>query len=187
MKRCGKCKEFKEQSEFNKNKKTRDGLQYLCRKCDNECTAKYGRKVMGKIPMGDNKTCTKYLGIAVAERLVRHIFDNVVTMPHGNPGYDFICSRDKKIDVKSSCITLNNKKDPCWAFSIKKNTIADYFLLLAFNNRTDLEPLHQWFIPGDVLNHLTKASISPLTMPKWDGYRQDIGAAHTCCSTMKEQ
>jgi len=135
--------------------------------------------------MSDNIKCSSYLGIAVAERLVRHLFKDVSRMPNNNTGFDFICSKDKKIDVKSSCVILNNKTNPRWQFNIKKNIMADYFLLLAFNTRTDLEPIHQWLVPGYVLNTVICATIAPSTINKWDEYRQPIGPAITCCNTIK--
>jgi len=148
----------------------------------------YSRDVYGTLPMSENKECAQYFGITVAERLIRHLFKDAIRMPNGNPGYDFICAKDKKIDVKSACITVyNNNKNPHWQFDIRKNQVADYFLLIAFNNRADLEPQHQWLIPGHVLNHLTGASISLSTIDKWDEYKQPIEAAQICCNTMKSR
>jgi len=186
MKRCPVCGELKELSQFNKSKKAKDGCQYNCRQCDNKDSTKYNRGVLGRISMSENKSCSNYLGIIVAERLVRHLFTDVVRMVNNNPGYDFICAKDKKIDVKSSCIILNNKKYPGWKFHIRKNQVADYFLLLAFNNRDDLEPLHQWLIPGYVLNHLQRTGISMPTMSRWDEWKQPIDQAQICCNKMKE-
>ena len=186
MKHCPGCGSSKELSDFNKDKSRKDGYNGYCRKCANEVSIKYGREVRGYLPMSENKSCAQYLGVAVAERLVRHLFHNVVRMPNNHPGYDFICAKDKKIDVKSACITMHNTKNLHWQFYIKKNQIADFFLLLAFNDRTALEPLHQWLIPGHVVNHLAGASISPSTITKWDEYRQDIGHAVTCCNIIKE-
>ncbi len=34
MKRCSCCRELKPESEFQKNTKTKDGLQYCCRECN---------------------------------------------------------------------------------------------------------------------------------------------------------
>jgi len=136
--------------------------------------------------MSENKECASYLGVAVAERLIEHLFKDVVKMPYGNSGYDFICAKDKKIDVKSACITMRqNNKNPRWKFYFHKNQIADYFLLLAFNNRKDLEPQHQWLIPGGVLNYLMTTTISPSTIHKWDEYQQPIDDAQICCNTMR--
>lgn len=40
MKHCPKCNQIKKLSEFNKNKRKKDGLQIQCRKC----TREFGRK-----------------------------------------------------------------------------------------------------------------------------------------------
>jgi len=187
MKRCSKCGELMELSEFNKQKSAKGGYHPYCRECSKTACTKYNHDVKGHISMSKNKECPSYLGIAVAERLVKYLFKDVITMPNNNPGYDFICAKDKKIDVKSACITLNNEINPRWVFHIDKNQITNYFLLLAFDNRDDLEPQHQWLIPSDVLNHLKSiATISPSTISKWDEYRQPINQVQACCSTLKE-
>jgi len=186
MKRCPNCGCLKKLDQFNKDKSRKDGYRCYCRKCHDDVSIKYIREVRGSLSMWKNKTCAQYLGIAVAERLVRHLFKNVVRMPNNNNGYDFICAKDKKIDVKSACITLENKKNSCWKFHIRKNQIADYFLLLAFDSRDNLTPMHQWLIPAGELNHLTTTSIVSSTISKWDEYRQPIGPALICCNTIKE-
>ena len=107
--------------------------------------------------MSENKECAQYLGIHKSERYLSKIWDNVIRMPNGNRGYDFICGKGFKVDVKSACI-MNEKSistDGCenqyykWYFNINKNKITDYFLLLAFDNREDLNPLHIWLIKND--------------------------------------
>jgi len=186
MKTCTKCGSSKELSEFNIDRTRKDGHCCYCRTCSNNKSEKHNRKVRGHLPMSENKECTAYLGVHVAEGLIRHLFKDVVRMPNGNPGYDFICAKDKKIDVKSACVTMSHKKNPRWHFHIRKNKIADYFLFIAFDTRESLDPLHQWLIPGNVLNHLkSTATISPSTIEKWDEYRQDISHTLTCCNTMK--
>lgn len=101
-------------------------------------------KTQGQHPMSENKTCSQYLGVHIAERILSKIFEKVTRMPFGNPGYDFICSRGFKIDVKSACVGLYNR----WNFNIDKNNIADYFLFLVFDDRANLKPLHIWLIKG---------------------------------------
>ena len=185
MKRCIECLCWKQIDQFNKEKARKDGYQNECRICANKRSTKYRREVRGILPLSENKECGAYLGVVVAERLVRHLFNDVQTMPYRNIGFDFICSKDKKIDVKSACITMNNTKYPFWRFAIRKNQIADYFLLLAFDNRTDLEPQHQWLIPAHVLNHIKSTSISPSTIHKWDKYKQPIVDAQICCNNIR--
>ena len=101
-------------------------------------------------------------------------------MPPKNRGFDFICSNGYKIDVKSS--TLHDNR---WGFYIRYNTIADYFLCLAFDNRNDLNPQHLWLIPGYILNDKSGVSITESTLDKWKKYEQPINDVITCCDTMK--
>jgi len=137
----------------------------------------------GQLPMSENKECSMYLGVHVAERVLSQVFKDVKRMPITNPGYDFICNHGKKIDVKSSCFGKRGH----WIFVIKHNTTADFFLCLAFDNRKDLTPLHVWLIPGDVVNHLGGASIRQGTLSKWDEYKLDISKVSTCCDTLRNQ
>lgn len=44
MKKCCKCKTFKEESEFGKNKRTTDGLQKCCKVCRKESDAAYYKR-----------------------------------------------------------------------------------------------------------------------------------------------
>ena len=168
---------------------------YICKECHNE-RARLRRKENpdeakaqstrshrknGHIPMSENKDCSQYLGIYVAERLLRHYFKDVEVMPNNNRGYDFICNRDKLIDSKSSCLGENGG----WLFNIGRNVIADFFVCVAFDNREDLNVLHVWMIPGDVVNHLMGATIRPGTVHKWDQYKLDVNKASSCCNEMK--
>jgi len=113
--------------------------------------------------MYDNKNCSMYLGVHIAERILSKIWDNVIRMSIGNIGYDFICGKGFKVDVKSSCIVTSLREHELksyevhnWFFNIKKNKIADYFLLIAFDNREDLTPLHIWLIKGDKIVNKSK-------------------------------
>lgn len=77
----------------------------------------------------NNKGCTSYLGVYIAEQVLSKLFKNVTKMPYGHTGFDFICGKDKKIDVKSACkrkFKPNSWAD-AWDFTINKNKIADYF------------------------------------------------------------
>lgn len=136
----------------------------------------------GHLSMSENRECSSYLGVYRAERVLRHLYKDVEVMPYGNPGYDFICNKGKKIDAKSGCIRKNRNG---WTFSIKRNTIADYFLCIAFDNRDDLNPLHIWMLPGEKFNHLTGAWIGQSTLRKWAEYEQNIDDAVMCCDEMK--
>lgn len=97
----------------------------------------------------ENKNCSLYLGVHVAERVLSYIFKNVQKMPMKNQGYDFVCGKGFKIDVKSGVLQYKKDGSVIWYFHTKKNIIADYFLFIAFDNRTDLNPCHIWLIEGN--------------------------------------
>lgn len=129
-----------------------------------------------------NKNCATYLG-DIAETILSRMYKNVQVMPHGNHGYDFICIRDKKIDVKSSA---TGDKIGRWGFNICKNRIANIFLCIAFNSRNDLHiPIHLWMIPGHAINHLTNLKISKTTVEKWAQYELPIDEIASCCDKLK--
>ena len=112
----------------------------------------YTYDVRGSLPMSENKDCSSYLGIHIAERVLVHVFKNdVERMPPNNPGFDFICAKNKKVDAKSSSLLLGNE----WCFHIRHNDIAQQFLLLAFGERPkddkNLKPMQLWLIPNDVI------------------------------------
>ena len=140
--------------------------------------------------MKENKTCSQYLGIHVAERVLSRVFKDVTRMHLHNHGYDFICNHGKKIDVKSSCIvthTVNGTEYQSWKFNIRHNQIADFFLCLAFDNRADLNPLHVWMLPGCKYNHFAGIGISSSTVDKWNEYELPIDEIMKRCDSMKER
>lgn len=128
-----------------------------------------------------NKNCADYLG-GIAERVLSKIYPNVRVMPYNNIGFDFICGNGYKIDAKSSTMRDGER----WSFNINKNKIADYFLLIAFDNRDDLNPIYLWLIPGHVLNHLTGTYISKTTLHKWIEYEQPLNKVVLCCDEMRK-
>jgi hypothetical protein len=129
-----------------------------------------------------NKNCSQYLGITCAEQVLSKVFKNVTRMPNNNRGYDFICGKGYKVDVKSSC---KDKIYGSWGFHIKQNKIPNYFALLAFDNRDDINPLHFWLIPSNLINDKVNFKISKLSLSKWDKYKQDINKVITCCYILK--
>lgn len=133
--------------------------------------------------MSTNPRCGAYLGCYIAEQLLAKTFKNVQVMPHNNHGFDFICGKGYKVDVKSA--TTN--KLGGWAFHIRKNRIANYFLCIAFDDRNNLNPQHIWLIPGDVVNHLTGTQIRKSTLMKWKKYEQPIGKAIACCNELRTE
>lgn len=131
-----------------------------------------------------NTSCATYLGVNVAENMLSNVFNNVIRMPTRNHGYDFICGRGYKIDVKAAC--LNTRKQ--WAYRIDKNTTADHFLCIAFDNRDDLTPMHIWLIPGNDVSHLVGTTISPSTTERWYKYElhDKIHDIVECCNVMRK-
>lgn len=150
-----------------------------------ELARRYRRANGGK-SASENKQCTSFLGVHVAERVLSKVFKNVKQMPYGYRGLDFICNKGKKIDVKSACTETRHNHGDRWNFAINKNQIADFFLCLAFDNREDLNPLYIWLIPGHIINHFVKTSISESNLSKWDKYKLDIGKVTACCDVMKQ-
>lgn len=142
--------------------------------------------INGGKPMCINKSCPVFLGVHIAEQILSKAFKDVETMPYGNTGFDFICNKGKKIDVKSACVSKHGLHKGSWSFGIRKNQTADFFLCLAFDNRDDLTPLHMWLIPSKKINYLTCAGISKSTILKWDEYKLNINAVTNCCETMKK-
>jgi hypothetical protein len=139
------------------------------------------RRKYAPMPMNINKRCTLFLGVHVAEQVLSNVFKHVERMPIHNPGFDFVCNKGKKIDVKSSCIN----KDGRWKFKIKQNQIPDFFLAIAFDNRNKLNPMYMWLIPKDVVCHRHAVSVAPSTVGKWDEYQLDIEKVITCCKEMR--
>lgn len=136
----------------------------------------------GMSSFDENKECAQYLGVHVSERVLSNVFKDVERMPMNNSGYDFICNKGMKIDVKSSCIG----KDGRWAFTIRQNKIAGYFLCIAFDNRQNLNPLYIWLLPGDKFNNFVGVTICPNTAHKWGEYQIDIEKVVDCCETIKK-
>ena len=143
------------------------------------------RRAHGGKSASENKQCAAFLGVHVAERVLAKVFKDVKQMPNGNKGFDFVCNKGKKIDVKSACTRTHDRQSDKWDFHIGKNKIADYFLCLAFDNREDLNPLYIWLIPAHQVNHLVSASISESTLSRWDEYKLDINKVTACCNSIK--
>lgn len=155
------------------------------REYDRERTRKRMHRTGQHLPMDENRECPVFLGVYVAEQVLSHVFKNVERMPYGNPGFDFICGGGHKIDVKSSCRRVSEKKADNWMFGIRKNKIAEYFLCLAFDNRESLNPEYIWMMPATDVNNYTGISISESRLDKWDRYALDIDKVSACCSAMK--
>ena len=138
-------------------------------------------------PLAEAKDTGVYLGI-IAENALSRFFDNITHMPYGNPGYDFLCGRGFKIDVKSSCIQ-NYLKYRRWNFHIFRNHIANYFLCVGFDNRKNLNPQHIWLIPAEQIWDKVSIKIydSERNLNKWGRFEKPLGKMIECCSLMREK
>ena len=138
--------------------------------------------------MYENKLCASYLGVVIGERLCRHLFKDVEVMPYGFPEYDIICNRGKKINVKTSTVRKQCEDKPAsthWSFNIGRNKVADYFILVAFDNVEDLNPVYMWMIPGNEINKNSGVGISATTLHRWDKWVKDIEDVKMCCTELK--
>ncbi len=161
-----------------------------CRKCRSEEKVEWLHRTGRKRPMAEAKECSSYLGVYVAERVLEKFFYHVERMPYGTPGFDYICGKGYKIDVKASCeIKYRSGKSTYWSFRINRNKIADYFLCLAFDDRARLNPLHVWLIPSHVINDKSGAMIgnSKRSLSKWATYEKPLDKVISCCNLLKQE
>jgi hypothetical protein len=108
-------------------------------------------------------------------------------MPYGNKGFDFICGKGYKVDVKCRSVGIHRKKYRCWYFKINQNMIADYFALVAIDDRDSLTPLHFWIIPGCVINMKKNLRIYESNLKRWDIYEKSRDELISCCNTFHER
>lgn len=144
------------------------------------------------IPMSENEDCAQYLGIYISERLLSKIYDNVIRMPYGNPGFDFICNKGFRIQVKTRCLSDGNRK---WQFPIKYNDNTDYFMLVAVDNRIALNMMHLWLIKKDDIirgeEFYKRDTISitnkPIYLLEFQVYEQidNLEKLKECCEELK--
>ena len=117
----------------------------------------------------------------------------VPTEPHNTPDVDFICPNGYKMQVKTASITYS-RGNPRWSFKLKKNKVADYFILVAVNNVNDInkrnfKPEHIWLMKGNLLNDKTSTSVAPSRVSKWNKYsimKEYENKFVDCCNTIKE-
>ncbi len=194
--RCARCGETKPLSEFWKDYRycKSCGKEYnnAWRKTHRDYRNEYNRNWWHanglSLPMSENPACPTYLGIHIAERLLSQFFDRIDRMPMNNPGFDFVCGKGFKIDVKSACLyhPKSNRK-PSWHYNIAHNTIADYFLCIAFDDREKLNPVHVWLIPGPFVGHLGSLLIkdTPHGLAKFSQYEKPLDKVITCCNQLR--
>ena len=205
---CSMCKKELPLSAYPRTYTDSNSLRSECKECTTIRKRKYGKQTYknskarcesdpdyrrlrsiqhGHLPMNESKRSPPYLGVFVAETVLSNYFDHMIRMPRNNPGYDYICGRGYRIDVKSSCLRRRRAKSDIWAFEIGKNKIADYFLCLAFDNREALTPMHIWLIPGAAVCHRVGIGIAnaPKSLLKYAPYEKSLDRVVICCNEMK--
>jgi len=181
-KQCSQCKEMKPVSEFY----IRNGIiSSSCKSCDIKRVTEWRYRTGRVKPMSENKECASYLGVHIAEKVLSKVFKDVQLMSPNHPGYDFICNNGYKIDVKSSTRHFGSHSSDAWRFYFRHNTTPDYFLLIAFDNREDLNPEHLWLIPESVINGKSALSIFESNLERMEQYEKPIDSVITCCNKLK--
>lgn len=94
------------------------------------------------LPAEDNPDCPSHFG-DFTENLMIQTFEGAIKMPPNNPGFDWMCKKGQKIDHKGACLRYWHKS-PRWQFNIRHNSVADWFILSAWDDRDSLSPLHVW-------------------------------------------
>lgn len=163
-----------------------DNHDYVCVECKRTESRLNSQARRGGQSMQDNKQCTQYLGVVVGETVLSKMFKDVKRMPITNKGYDFMCSRGRKVDVKTACEQMKPRSiKPIWYFNIFKNQIADYFICVAFDNRDELNPKHIWMIPSEDVKDVNGISVSEHSKSKWDDYELDLDRLVFACDMVK--
>lgn len=103
-----------------------------------------------QLPMEENKDCAHYLGTHIAERkygriILPEMFGCIEQeMPYGNPRYDFLVKGNIKVDVKSCLREMKGWIG--WEPHVRFNNVTDYFVILAFDDRENLNLIFIWSI-----------------------------------------
>jgi hypothetical protein len=168
---CTTCREYRE--------------HYAKGQCKNCYYRKYHREYRRAHKKPPNTESPCYLGCNIAERILSKVFNNVEVMEPNNPGYDFICNKGKKIDVKSRCRGRSPRNHNRWSFNLNKNTIADFFLCIAFDDRKSLTPLYLWLIPSNEVKGQKRLSIRENTIHRLDKFKLDISKTLQCCDEIR--
>jgi len=185
---CPGCQENKPLVDYNirKSGPQKGTPRHICKKCQNDYDSAYRLKC-GIRPTSEAKDSSSYLGIYIAERALSNFFDTIIRMPPNNPGYDFLCGKGFKIDVKSSCLRIKPNRSPFWQFNTKHNKKADYFLFMGLDNRDSLKPMRIWLIPNDIADKYNAITISNIdkSIAKWIKYEKPLDRVISCCSQIR--
>lgn len=191
-------KELKENCLYYFNNKRRAEIIFQ-RKWENIYSKAYVLKFIPRelFLIRTNKKCSIFLGCHVAERVLSHVFVDVHRMPSRNKGFDFICNKGYKVDVKASCLHNNN----AYTFIMNYNKLTDYFLCIAFDNRENLNPQHIWLIKSDDICIMDKTKRmfkdicainiknTPEGLSKYLKYEltDKLKETISCCNTLKSK
>ena len=184
IRECNVCHKPLSIEFFCKDRQDILGYRRTCRVCATITHRDWTHKTGRRHPYSETRNCTVFLGVHVAERLLASVFTGVKQMPYGNPGYDFICGKGYKVDVKSACISYA-KRWGGWKFATKNNIIADYFACIALDNRNALNPLHFWLIPTEILSNQLSLTIMEQSVNKWLYYEKPIDKLICGCNLLK--
>lgn len=104
-------------------------------------------------PMSENENCSHFLGTYIAERqygriILPEMFGGIEKeMPYGNPWYDFLVKGNIKVDIKSCCLRRDERYNWMgWEPHARFNNVTDYFVILAFDDRENLNLIFIWSI-----------------------------------------
>jgi hypothetical protein len=174
MRTCPSCKLEKPGSDFYSG-------TYVCKTCYIRANTERRHRTGVCSPYTESKGSSQYLGVYVAESVLADVFKSATRCPFGNKGYDFVCGRNYKIDVKSACLSHKDSW-PGWGFAINGNKIADYFLCIAFGDRESLDPQFLLLIPGPEVNHLSALVVRKSNFQKWAKYQLPLEDVKERCS-----
>jgi hypothetical protein len=190
-KKCNGCGNMKPLHDFYIRKSGRQNGKVVtpCKQCMKDAVVKNTHLRGHHKSMYINKECPSYLGIVIAEKALSKFYKHIKRMPINNPGYDFECDKGYFIDVKSSCLRHPKIGSPCWSITIKKNSIANYFLCVLFNDRIELKPVYVLLIPGELVRNKVSISITntPKGMTRWRKYMQPLDNVISCCNAMRDK
>lgn len=151
--------EFADWARQNKNKLPNKWLNAGCKtrkEYKNKCAQdagfsdyaermrEYTYKTGKNLPREVNDDCSLWFGEFISQNYVMKTFEDSIKIPSNNPGFDWICKKGQKIDHKGACLKYYPWQSPHWSFHIRHNKISDYFILSAWDDKDNLNPLHVW-------------------------------------------
>jgi hypothetical protein len=108
---CKKCGLEKPTNQFGLRHVKKQNKYYIrlqCNRCYTDRVNDWNHRTGKHKSARDNRECSSFLGIVIAEEVASRYFKNVKRVQHNTPGYDLFCSNGYKIDVKSSSLQFDN-------------------------------------------------------------------------------